>query len=504
MKRTTKQITTLCALSVAAQTIAGGPSVPTRCIDFQLDGPGNGVDLDLFAGGFEGRLTGQLTLRVNDPGVPGGSPAVVGVSVQDAQLIGSSWLPDTQILDEPTLFLINTNEASTGAWNPTTGAIAFSLYLFSPNAPVPVNEPIELAGTLSNATGLNVSGDNGPVPDAGVTLEIRAREFQCRREVFFSTEIGFTSGATNPTPIPVSDGDLLSVGECVVRTNEMLTSQLGIMPIAPDVGLDAVSNVPGGPIYFSIEEPVFSETLGQISDGDLLSNAGAIIRTNEELREPFWPIPGNEDVGLDALHVGQITPFLDSGGFLFFSVERDFWSEQHKTLIRHGDLLAEPGIIFRRNCDLVAPFQPLGSGSPCNVDYGLDAVYIARDGEIWFSVETGFMSGTHGFISDGAILSDQGYVVAENLELLSADCAPLEDLDNFGLDALDRRRCVNCLPNCRPDINGDGYVNSADLAALLGAWGSVCLLPCPEDINRDGVVNSSDLAILLGAWGPCP
>ncbi|MGA1709463.1 MAG: dockerin type I repeat-containing protein [Phycisphaerales bacterium] len=46
------------------------------------------------------------------------------------------------------------------------------------------------------------------------------------------------------------------------------------------------------------------------------------------------------------------------------------------------------------------------------------------------------------------------------------------------------------------DLNGDGVVNGADLAILLGAWGGRGL----ADINGDGEVNGADLAILLGAW----
>lgn len=58
---------------------------------------------------------------------------------------------------------------------------------------------------------------------------------------------------------------------------------------------------------------------------------------------------------------------------------------------------------------------------------------------------------------------------------------------------------VQCDPNCSPDLNGDGVVNGADLAILLGQWGGgagTC-----ADLNGDGVVNGADLAILLGAWG---
>ncbi len=48
------------------------------------------------------------------------------------------------------------------------------------------------------------------------------------------------------------------------------------------------------------------------------------------------------------------------------------------------------------------------------------------------------------------------------------------------------------------DLNGDGFVNSADLATLLSQWG---LAGVSGDLNGDGVVNSSDLATLLSNWG---
>jgi hypothetical protein len=56
-----------------------------------------------------------------------------------------------------------------------------------------------------------------------------------------------------------------------------------------------------------------------------------------------------------------------------------------------------------------------------------------------------------------------------------------------------------CGSNCPADLNGDGEVNAADLAILLGGWS----LPGPTDLNNDGTTDASDLAILLGAWGPC-
>jgi hypothetical protein len=49
------------------------------------------------------------------------------------------------------------------------------------------------------------------------------------------------------------------------------------------------------------------------------------------------------------------------------------------------------------------------------------------------------------------------------------------------------------------DLDGNGGVDGADLAILLGSWGKCG--GCPADLNGDGVVDGADLAILLGAWG---
>ncbi|MSR68826.1 MAG: hypothetical protein EXS17_00540 [Phycisphaerales bacterium] len=51
----------------------------------------------------------------------------------------------------------------------------------------------------------------------------------------------------------------------------------------------------------------------------------------------------------------------------------------------------------------------------------------------------------------------------------------------------------------RADINRDGIVNSADLAALLSMWNSTT--PA-GDINQDGLVDAVDLGLLLSKWTP--
>jgi len=53
-------------------------------------------------------------------------------------------------------------------------------------------------------------------------------------------------------------------------------------------------------------------------------------------------------------------------------------------------------------------------------------------------------------------------------------------------------------PTNPADINGDGTVNAADLAALLSAWGTA---NDAADLNNNGTVEAADLAQLLAQWG---
>lgn len=49
------------------------------------------------------------------------------------------------------------------------------------------------------------------------------------------------------------------------------------------------------------------------------------------------------------------------------------------------------------------------------------------------------------------------------------------------------------------DLTCDAMVDAADLAILLGAWGTCG--ECPADLDGDGTVGAVDLALLLGSWG---
>ena len=70
----------------------------------------------------------------------------------------------------------------------------------------------------------------------------------------------------------------------------------------------------------------------------------------------------------------------------------------------------------------------------------------------------------------------------------------------FGTGTVTVTQSGTCASPCPADLNDDGVVGPADLALLLGAWGTAG----PGDLDNSGSVGAPDLALLLGAWGPCP
>ena len=306
------------------------------------------------------------------------------------------------------------------------------------------------------------------------------------REIWFSTSRAFTSTNCFAPTNQISAGDLVSNRGRVVKRNIDLAGRLGIMPIVPDLGLDAVQVTRRGEILFSIPVDVFSETLGPIQHGDLLSNRGAIVRRNQDLLAAFHPNT-SKDAGLDAV---QVMP----DGEILFSIQSSLTATSGLTLSR-GDILSDQGRIFMTHQQLLANFQPTNT----NHDFGLDALYIFPSGEIWFSVEEGFTDNRLGTVGAGDLLSSLGYRVFNNQDLVAA-FAPADPSQDYGLDALfvitDMRP-----PRQPPRIikqswsgslmhlewDGEGDVFQLESApALLGSW-----WPC-SDIRPD---LSNDMAV---------
>lgn len=269
---------------------------------------------------------------------------------------------------------------------------------------------------------INLGQTNGTITQQ-YYLDLNAAPLQ---EIWFSTVRSFSAGIWNSPTNIVSQGDLLSITGRIVKNNHALAARLGVEPPVPDLGLKDFDILAGGEIVFSIERDVFSEVLSRtVNHGDLISDRGTILMSNQQLVANFEPDTPGGSVGLDAVKL------LDNGE-VWFSVQTNFQSKALAGPVGTGDLLsAKSGSIIRSNPQLLAPFKPLsGTG-----DAGLRAFYVWPGGEIWFVTEKGFYDVNSAFYEPGDVLSDQGYVVYRAAELLSA-FEPAQSDPAPGVDAL--------------------------------------------------------------------
>lgn len=243
------------------------------------------------------------------------------------------------------------------------------------------------------------------------------------REVWCSLNNPLVATTSAGTTVRLSPGDLISNQGRVVKSNLELLGRLGIMPVVPDLGLDAVTVIRRGEILFSTTQSVWSELLGPLQHGDLLSNGGRIVKRNQQLLAAFGAAPDAPDAGLDAV---QVMP----DGEVLFSISSPVTLSSGKTL-RPGDVLSDTGQVFRTQEALLAHFHPAEAQLEC----GLDALWVLPGGEIWFSVERGFADNHLGTVGPGDVLSDRGYRVLNNRQLVAA-FHPQDPSSDYGLDAL--------------------------------------------------------------------
>ena len=96
-----------------------------------------------------------------------------------------------------------------------------------------------------------------------------------------------------------------------------------------------------------------------------------------------------------------------------------------------------------------------------------------------FEAEAGYyqlyFSG-YGYLDNDALFGQPGSLQAASAFLATIDFSPLPNI---------------------ADITGDGIVDGADLARVLGAWGTSA---SGGDLNGDGIVDGADLALILANW----
>lgn len=304
------------------------------------------------------------------------------------------------------------------------------------------------------------------------------------RNIWFSTEIPFHSGTHGGAEI--KEGDLLSTLGRVVRTNEALVERFDIVGGPRDLGLDAIAplEVDQPPriwwaMWFSMEVDATSASQGPLQHGDLLAELGYVVARNQDLTAALEPVDPERDYGLDAVAA------MGPDGTIWFSTEEGFWTVDG-VWCGHGDILDARGLVVMTNDQLLANFQP-----DVEADYGLDALYVWPTGEIWFSTEEPFHSLTLGDIGDGDLLSVTGRIIARNPEIL-ARFEPLEDLDNFGLDA------VSAYPFGIGDFDEEGDTDIVDFATFATCYSGSGVPPEPgchiADLDFDGDVDVADFA----------
>jgi hypothetical protein len=249
-------------------------------------------------------------------------------------------------------------------------------------------------------------------------------------EILFSVEEPFHDECRGRT---IGHGDLLSPAGTIVRTNGELMARFNPKPGFGDLGLDAVHVLRSGEILFSTEEDIFDEGMGvTLSQGDILSEGGRIVRTNRELIANFAPQPPAGDMGLDAF-------VLRPDGEIWFSTEEGWFDERLGVRISDGDLLSDAGRIVATESELLAGF--LGAEVPDGI--GLDAFSLSADFSGCGVIEPG-PQGCPIFRPDG---SDQFFFI-EN----TGDPAPGDHV--FVAGELNVASSL-CLPFMRPGIENN-------------------------------------------------
>jgi hypothetical protein len=217
----------------------------------------------------------------------------------------------------------------------------------------------------------------------------------------------------------------------------------------------------------------------------------------------------------------------DDGSGNGLTFERGFEADFYLTLTCGGGPFATFAGSARLNTNGggVGGFIGTGGAGSGAVLYGINGIAIALDnsnvdgvgGGTGIADGSGVKTGveimiplitlqgyTGGDIKVTAFINGGGHDFVSNQVLggLAAGTGNLGEPRAVNFAALPGTQCFTlAAPSspCTGDFDGNGTVDGADLAVLLGSWGGG-----GGDLNGDGTTDGADLATLLGAWGGCP
>jgi hypothetical protein len=213
-------------------------------------------------------------------------------------------------------------------------------------------------------------------------------------------------------------GSVLSTTGQVIATNAQLLAAFSPrFNIPTDRGLDALAIVgtdTDRTIVFSTNRTFYSNALHRsISDGDLITNRGEVIATNQELLAAFSPKGSN--FGLDAAFVESLDG--PGGPEVLFSTVRSFYSNALAKWISPGDILSSQGQVVKTASDLLSTFNPKGGAA----SIGIDSLSMTEGdgGQIfWFSTNKDFYSNSlKRMVSQADLLSSDGKIAMTQQEL---------------------------------------------------------------------------------------
>jgi len=310
-----------------------------------------------------------------------------------------------------------------------------------------------------------------------------------------SEERDFTTGAVNGIPssgfLNACDNHGTSVAGVISGKINNFTGTVGLSPLSPLVSAEVGSaNVPCNGSWFG--------------------------QTSWTINALEWAV--SNDV--------RVTNNSNSYGFYSNALNYAYSSTKNLGLV-HFASSGNNGINSISYPAAYSSVNAIGSanryGEKSNFSNYGSSLFMVAPGESVYTTDrtgsVGYSSSSYLFIDGTSFSSPYAAALAALILSKNSDLTPNQveeimrengrDLGTNGFDSFTGWGMINAYkallntpsPYCQGDLTEDGEVNGADLAILLGEWGTC--ENCISDINEDGQVNGADLSLVLSAWGSC-